>query len=287
MNIDNQLLLGLVLITAGIALALLAYAVLLNRRGSTDDELTVDDEVEEGAEPVEAEATVPGSLGDQAGAPIPGFEEPTRLVSQPAAPPSVEDTVLAPPPVTEETEPAEVAPPAQAEPDQDEPLEAEAPPSRAETEGGEPIDVPPVALHRDPASGKLSIKIGDRVFGSMSEVKKSETWEQVSGLFEELHAWMTVVPPQAPATKRTDGGGAAEPTKKPPAALSMVEEINEILEEKLAASATAPQGVHLAEGADGSIRVFIGVQGYAMDKVPDDEVRQLIREAVSEWESRA
>jgi hypothetical protein len=40
------------------------------------------------------------------------------------------------------------------------------------------------------------------------------------------------------------------------------------------------------EGPAGSIRVYLGVEGYdAIDDVPDPEVRRLIREAVSEWEN--
>jgi hypothetical protein len=118
-------------------------------------------------------------------------------------------------------------------------------------------------------------------------LKRAEAWEQIGGLFEELHTWMAVVPPQTPSQPTVPQAEASEPTKKAGGPLSMVEEINQILSEKLAASDTAPQGVHMAEGADGSIRVFIGVDGYEMDQVPNDEVRRLIREAVSEWESRA
>lgn len=273
MNIDNQLLLGLVFITAGIALALLAYAVLLNRRNSADEDLVDELEADEPGEPLEADVAEPTRIVPEPKSSIPGFEEPTLLIREPRAAAPAEEPM---------------------EPSQPEAVEAESEllesqvveelPQADETESSE---APPVSLIRDPDTGKLAIQVGNRLFGSMSELKNTEAWEQIGELFEELHAWMTVVPPQTPSAPRTPKTGAAEPTKKAPAALSMVEEINEILAEKLTASETAPQGVHLAEGGDGSIRVFIGVQGYAMDQVPNEEVRRLIREAVSEWESRA
>ncbi len=273
MNIDNQLLLGLVFITAGIALALLAYAVLLNRRSSADGGMTGEIDADQAEEPGQVDLELPTQIGGQQDAPIPGFEEPTRLIQEPAAP----------------LPPIELTAPSQPEPTLEEAEGPEPPvatvPAEAD-ESGTPA-APPVSLSRDPETGKLSIQVGDQTFGSMSELKNAQAWEHIGGLFEELNAWMTVVPPQTPVPPRPPRTGGAETTKKAPAALSMVDEINEILGEKLASSETAPQGVHIAEGPDGSIRVFIGVQGYAMDQVPDEEVRRLIREAVLEWESRA
>jgi hypothetical protein len=280
MIIDNQLLLGVVFITAGIALALLAYAVLLNRRGS------IDDETEEEAE---AEVDLEGGLMAEE-------PEPTRIVPepQPVVPPFEEPTRLYQEPSPVEDEPAQEILDTRVETEMPEPAEADAAPvevpeATVPAQPGEPQAdvVPVVSLERDPHTGKLRIDVGEDSFDSMNELKASDAWEHIGGLFEELHAWMTVVPPQSPPSARADQSGSSEATVKTPGEQSMVEQINEILADKLAASATAPQGVHMAEAPDGSIRVFIGVQGYAMDQVPNDEVRRLIREAVSEWESRS
>ncbi len=255
MNIDNQLLLGVVFIIAGVAMALLAYAVILNRRSNDGAEVKgAWEAIEPGQD--EAIAVPPEGIGPTPPTPPPGFEEPTRLVRAPE--PVPEMRVPAPPP-------SAAPPPAQPEP--------VAPPGS-------------VSLARDPASGKLIIKHGDHKFTSMRELKNSPVWEQVGTLFEELHAWMVIVPPGG-ASPAKGPEVPSEPTKKAPPASSMIGQINEILEEKLAQSASAPRGVHLGEAADGSIRVFIGVEGFPMDDVPNPEVRQLIREAVAEWESRA
>jgi hypothetical protein len=255
MNIDNQLLLGVVFIIAGVALALLAYAVVLNRRSHDDLEESWGAPEPDGADtaaqpPVPATAT-PGSS-------IPGFEEPTRLIREPEAVPEAE----------------EPAPP------------ASLPPEPATVLAQPPASPSTVALTREAGSGKLLIQLGDQKFKSMSELKASPAWEQIGGLFEELLSWMVIVPPSgAPAARTREM--SAEQAKKAPAASSMVAQINEILEERLAKKDASLQGVHLAEGSDGTIRVFIGLQGYPMDEVPNPEVRELIREAVAEWESRA
>jgi hypothetical protein len=68
--------------------------------------------------------------------------------------------------------------------------------------------------------------------------------------------------------------------------VSMIEQIDEILQRKMTELAGAPRGVRLVEGAGGSLRVFIGVQSYAFEDVPDAEVKSIIREAVAEWESK-
>jgi hypothetical protein len=277
MNIDNQLLLGLVFITAGIALALLAYAVLLNRRSSADDETPDESEAVDLEGPSEAEEPVPTQIAPEPKPATPGFEAPTMLIREPS-----------PPPAEEAEAPADEAEPPVVD-TEGEPETPEAAPATilAQPEEVDEPEAPAVSLQRAAGTGKLVIRVGDKSFSSMRELKNTELWGQVGGLFEELHAWMAVVPPQAPiAPSREPKAASGEPTKKAPSAVSMVDEINEILAEKLDSSDTAPQGVHIAEGADGSIRVFIGVQGYAMDQVPNDEVRRLIRESVSEWEAR-
>jgi hypothetical protein len=65
----------------------------------------------------------------------------------------------------------------------------------------------------------------------------------------------------------------------------MIDQINTILERKLAESPQGLKGVRLVEGTGGALRVFVGLQSYAFDEVPDPEVRKVIREAVAEWEN--
>ncbi len=67
---------------------------------------------------------------------------------------------------------------------------------------------------------------------------------------------------------------------------SMIEQINEVLRQKLAERESGPRAVRLAEGLGGGIRVYVGVESYSIDEVPDEEVRAIIRQAVKEWEAQ-
>ena len=65
----------------------------------------------------------------------------------------------------------------------------------------------------------------------------------------------------------------------------MIEEINEILEKKCEGG-EAPMGLRLFEGPEGTVRVYIGVNSYEVDDVPDKKIQSVIKSAVAEWEAR-
>ena len=68
---------------------------------------------------------------------------------------------------------------------------------------------------------------------------------------------------------------------------SIVAQIDEILQTDLENTPLADQGIRLIEGPDQGMVVEVGLSRYTdIDAVPDAEVRRLIRQAVSEWESR-
>jgi hypothetical protein len=94
----------------------------------------------------------------------------------------------------------------------------------------------------------------------------------------DLAQWLGPAAVRERSTER-----AKDAAKKP---LSMVEQIDTILQRKLAETSGGPRGVRLVEGMDGSLRVFVGVLSYAFEDVPDDEVKRMIREAVAEWETK-
>lgn len=251
MNISNQLLLGLVFITAGVALALLAYAAILNRRPADDEEGSA----------VEPEGGLePRTPGDEEEPSEPSEDEIGVAAATVVAEPKVEP----PPAAAAPTVMASMSPPPSKKDDPDTPT-------------------PPVSIERDPAGRKLMIRVEGKTYRSMSELKDSEAWEEIGDLFEQLMEWLIVVPPHSPASPSTAGPAT---TKAESRSHSMVEQINEILAEKLTHAEDVPQAVHLSEGPSGSIRVYIGVNGYAIQDVPNAEVRRLIREAVEEWESR-
>ena len=63
----------------------------------------------------------------------------------------------------------------------------------------------------------------------------------------------------------------------------MLEEINAILQRSLAG--TPDRGVRLLPDATSGVKVLIGVKRYEIHDVPDDEIKDLTRQAVAEWEA--
>jgi hypothetical protein len=69
--------------------------------------------------------------------------------------------------------------------------------------------------------------------------------------------------------------------------LSLAEQIDEILQEKIRHTRLAHRGIRLATGIDNSLDVWVGLNKYEkLENVPDDEIRSAIQEAVHEWEKR-
>ncbi|HEY5982142.1 MAG TPA: hypothetical protein VIU38_01600 [Anaerolineales bacterium] len=70
-----------------------------------------------------------------------------------------------------------------------------------------------------------------------------------------------------------------------PANLSLVAQIDGILQTQIAGTPLAGRGIRLAEALHGGAIVFIGTAQYdGVDQVPDPEVRAAIRAATAEWE---
>jgi hypothetical protein len=68
--------------------------------------------------------------------------------------------------------------------------------------------------------------------------------------------------------------------------LSIVVQIDEILQAKLESIQLEDQGIRLVEGPDQGMVIEVGLNRYTeIDAVPDERVRQLIRLSVAEWES--
>lgn len=90
------------------------------------------------------------------------------------------------------------------------------------------------------------------------------------------------------AVRESPAPGAADPPIAPaPLAMSLVQQIDYVLQARLAGTPLAGRGIRLAEAPHGAAIVFIGqTQFDGVDKVPDPEVQGAIRSAIAEWEKR-
>jgi hypothetical protein len=67
--------------------------------------------------------------------------------------------------------------------------------------------------------------------------------------------------------------------------LSVVDEVNDILQKKLVGSPLAGKGIHMMENHNKEIRFWVGLDSYDdVEEIPDPEVRQIIDDSVKEWE---
>jgi hypothetical protein len=68
---------------------------------------------------------------------------------------------------------------------------------------------------------------------------------------------------------------------------SIVTQIDEILQARLAGTPLEERGVFLAQSPEGGVMVYVGLTKYmGLDDVPDPEIKAAIRAAISEWEDK-
>jgi hypothetical protein len=65
---------------------------------------------------------------------------------------------------------------------------------------------------------------------------------------------------------------------------SLAEQVDEILQKRITESPLAGRKISLSDAPDGGLLVLVGNEKYyGVDEVPDDQVRNMIRDAVEEW----
>lgn len=75
--------------------------------------------------------------------------------------------------------------------------------------------------------------------------------------------------------------------EKPFASLSIVGQIDSVLQARLVESPLAGRGIRLHESAEGAVEVYVGLQKFSsVDEVPDESIRAAIRAAIAEWEEK-
>ena len=69
--------------------------------------------------------------------------------------------------------------------------------------------------------------------------------------------------------------------------LSIVAQIDTVLQARLMNTPLAGKGIRLAESSIGGVEVYVGLQKYSsVDDVPDEGIKTAIRAAIAEWEKK-
>lgn len=142
-----------------------------------------------------------------------------------------------------------------------------------------------VTFLREIDTGNLILKIGEKEYTSFEDLQASPHLARIERLYSDLESWMEPASKSLFGRKKSPSKSTtfeADPFKPK----SMVEEINDILEQKLREEPGERKAIKLVEMLDGGVNVYIGVDSYPIDEVPFEDVQELIRQSVSEWEQR-
>lgn len=271
MNPENASFLGFVLLLVGIALAIIGYAIYLNLRADKasdspegeEDSNTANSILDEDSSEISAETQDEDS-------------DEGNLANQVLVSPTDPDT----------DEPQKEGP---------EFLEMESMDPSTDDNNDEkssivisdkPELIPSATLFREGVTGRIVVKVGDRQYSDVQSLKNSKDWSRVKSLSSDLNDWIEDKP--APSSEpRKDGKieQALYPTGQVSDSDSMIVQINEILDKKVKTMQGEEREIKLVEGAVGALEVRVGLEKFPIDDVPYADVRDLIQDAVSQWEN--
>lgn len=144
-------------------------------------------------------------------------------------------------------------------------------------------------------AGKLDLEMdGQRI--ESKEMLLPEQHRRLVNLLLELRPWLEAAPDLPPArpgqeqpAKPPIPAKTKEPKVEQPAAapLSIVAQIDQILQDRLAGTPLAGKGIQLQESPEGGVIVWVGMQRFeGIDAIPAPQVKAAIRQAVEAWEKK-
>ena len=183
-----------------------------------------------------------------------------------------------------------------------------APSSKPSDTPKEKIQVDLLRVWRDPVRSRLVVGLKGEQASVPAELSPGAL-DTLRSTLEELKSWSGIHQNAVPAPEplpepftppTSDSPPArispadlisrairADVRKPEPPLVSIAAQIDEILQEKLAADQSIKRAVRLMEIPGKGMVVMVGLDQFAgVDEVPDADVRALIRESVEEWERR-
>ena len=160
------------------------------------------------------------------------------------------------------------------------------------------------SINRDPTNA-LVMEVEGQAYANKEDLS-TDNKRKVVNLLVELRPWLETdaTSPTSPPEKTGPEPIKARPLaaqpvhpqvphtpslakKSPPTRPvgSIVSQIDEVLQTRLATSSLANQGIRLVESPSGGVLVYIGLNKYdGIEAIPDPEIQTFIRQSVEEWE---
>lgn len=169
------------------------------------------------------------------------------------------------------------------------------------------VELPPVAappakpaepylLSLQEVDGRLSIELEGSILNmdTISTDQRKRLIELVTRLRPWLEGRVAPIAPlpepllmPVPAPTSTRPASTSKKKEEIAAPLSMLAQIDEILQKNMAGTPLEKMGIKLQETPGGGVTVAVGLKRYTdVNKVPDPEVQTAIRAAIAEWEKK-
>jgi hypothetical protein len=267
MNPENASTLGYVVLLAGIALSVIGYVIYLNLRGDKAGDSSEDSEDEaeiktDGSVEISSDEFEKEDLDDD-----PAAETAMGIVDQDSEEPQEESAEILEEGMESVIIDDEEAVPTFVVPD-------------------EPELIPAATLLREGVSGRIVVKVGDRQYLDIESLKNSKDWSRVRSLSTDLASWIEDKPSSSALQgEREDVDLAPSSDSQASDSDSMIVQINRIINKKVETMEGEEREIKLVEGAIGALEVRVGVEKFPIDEVPYANVRELIQDAVSQWEN--
>lgn len=145
------------------------------------------------------------------------------------------------------------------------------------------------ALVKDSLPSNKKKRLIELISVFRSYLEEDQTLQTVSQPATPIHA----LRPTEPASAQEEVSHPIPPAVKKPepekniSTLSIVGQIDTVLQKRLMTTPLAKSGIRLQESLQGGVEVYVGVEKYhTIDDVPDEAIRTLIRAAIAEWEQK-
>lgn len=271
MSLDNPLFIGVLLIVVGLAFALFAYAIFLNRGGAEQSD--ADEPIEEANE-VDDEAQVNELVEEPEALEAEELESPPSVIPEDQLEGLSEDDSY-----LEEIAAGEARTESEKIGDERDPEPQVAPMAEATVlEEPSTAQVPVAMLFRDEVTGSLIVRVGEQEYRRPSEIQDPTDKRNIEFAAIDLAGWFAE---ELQSRVETPAPESIPDSQE----FGMVAQINSILERNLAEADPNLQAVRLLDDSFGGVRVLIGLETYDLEQVPDEEIKRMIREAVAEWEA--
>ncbi len=168
----------------------------------------------------------------------------------------------------------------------------------------DPVEEAALAVF-EKADGGIKLKLDGNTLFDMKELQPPQRKRLIS-LVVGLRPWLeeskekkAVAPPARPASEAV----SPQPVSVSPATpastdistsetdysnLSMVQQVDRVLQRNLSGHPLQERGIRVQESITGGVNFYIGTSRYEfIDEIPDEEIRQFIQKAISDWENSA